>query len=127
MVRLVTRLARAGALLTLLAGVLLLSTRCSRGPDAADVRTALQEQLDAALGGRVLTVKSLVPAGSASLSGRDGRLKYFNAELEFARDYDFTNWNAHSVASLAALLGAGPKGVIGLKEGGNRAGDTLGH
>jgi TRAP transporter TAXI family solute receptor len=126
MVRLVTRLARAGALLTLLAGVLLLSTRCSRGPDAADVRTALQEQLDAALGGRVLTVKSLVPAGSASLSGRDGRLKYFNAELEFARDYDFTNWNAHSVASLAALLGAGPKGVIGLKEGGNRAGDTLG-
>jgi TRAP transporter TAXI family solute receptor len=74
----------------------------------------------------VLTVKSLVPAGGAPLSGRDGRLKYFNAELEFARDYDFTNWNAHSVASLAALLGAGPKGVIGLQEGGNRAGDMLG-
>jgi TRAP transporter TAXI family solute receptor len=60
------------------------------------------------------------------LSGRDGRLKYFNAQLEFTRDYDFTNWNAHSVSSLAALLGAGPKGVLGLKEGGNRAGDTLG-
>ncbi|MCU0974058.1 MAG: hypothetical protein MUF80_08930, partial [Burkholderiales bacterium] len=90
------------------------------------MRDAVQSQLDAALGGRVLTVKSLVPAGSVPLSGRDGRLKYFNAELEFARDYDFTSWNAHSVSSLAALLGAGPKGVLGLKEGGNRAGDTLG-
>jgi TRAP transporter TAXI family solute receptor len=99
---------------------------CARGPDGDAVREAIQSQLDAALGGRVLTVKSLVPAGSVPLSGRDGRLKYFNAGLEFARDYDFTNWNAHSVSSLAALLGAGPKGVLGLKEGGNRAGDTLG-
>lgn len=124
MVRLVTRMVRAWVLLAVAA--LLLAAGCSRGPDAAGVRNALQAQLDAALGGRVLTVKSLVPAGSASLSGRDGRLKYFNAELEFARDYDFTNWNAHSVSSLAALLGAGPKGVLGLKEGGNRAGDTIG-
>ena len=90
------------------------------------MRDAVQQQLDAALGGRVLTVTSLVPAGSAPLSGRDGRLKYFNAKLEFARDYDFTNWNSHSVSSLSALLGAGPKGVIGLTEGGNRKGDTLG-
>lgn len=125
MVRLVTRITRAWALLAVTAA-LLLAAGCSRGPDAADVREALQAQLDAALGGRVLTVKSLVPAGTASLSGRDGRLQYFNAELEFDRDYDFTNWNAHSVSSLAALLGAGPKGVIGLKEGGNRDGDTLG-
>lgn len=125
MVRLVTRIARAWALLAV-AAALLLAAGCNRGPDAADVREALQAQLDAALGGHVLTVKSLVPAGSATLSGRDGRLKYFNAELEFVRDYDFTNWNAHSVSSLAALLGAGPKGVLGLKEGGNRAGDTLG-
>ena len=96
------------------------------GPSETQVRDSVQSQLDAALGGRILTVKSLVPAGSAPLSGRDGRLKYFNAQLEFARDYDFTNWNAHSVSSLSALMGAGPKGVIGLREGGNRAGDTLG-
>ncbi len=126
MVRLVTWVVRARALLMAFAAVLLVAAGCSHGPDATNVRAAVQEHLDAALGGRVLTVKSLVPAGSASLSGRDGRLKYFNAELEFARDYDFTNWNAHNVSSLAALLGAGPKGVLGLKEGGNRAGDTLG-
>lgn len=126
MVRLVSRFARVSRLLVACAVALLLAAGCARGPDAGDVREAVQGQLDAALGGRVLTVKSLVPAGSAPLSGRDGRLKYFNAELEFARDYDFTNWNAHSVSSLAALLGAGPKGVLGLKEGGNRAGDTLG-
>ena len=125
MVYLVNRLACSLRLLLLVAAALA-AAGCARGPDEAQVRDAVQSQLDAALGGRVLTVKSLVPAGSVPLSGRDGRLKYFNAELEFARDYDFTNWNAHSVSSLAALLGAGPKGVLGLKEGGNRVGDTLG-
>jgi TRAP transporter TAXI family solute receptor len=124
-VYLVNRFGRSLRLLLLVAAALWASG-CTRGPDAGAVRDAVQSQLDAALGGRVLTVKSLVPAGSVPLSGRDGRLKYFNAELEFARDYDFTSWNAHSVSSLAALLGAGPKGVLGLKEGGNRAGDTLG-
>lgn len=126
MVYLVTRLARSLRLALLLAAAALVAVGCARGPDEAAVRDALQQQLDAALGGHVLTVASLVPAGGAPLSGRDGRLKYFNAKLEFARDYDFTNWNSHSVSSLAALLGAGPKGVIGLTEGGNRKGDTLG-
>lgn len=125
MVYLVTRFARS-LWLPFVVAAALVASGCARGPDEAQVRDAVQQQLDAALGGRVLTVKSLVPAGSAPLSGRDGRVKYFNAQLEFARDYDFTNWNAHSVSSLAALLGAGPSGVIGLTKGGNRAGDTLG-
>lgn len=99
---------------------------CARGPDAPLVTQAVQQQLDAALGGRVLAVERLKLAGSAPLSGRDGRLVHFNAELKLARDYDFTRWSAHSVASLAALLGAGPKGIVGLKSDGNRAGDALG-
>lgn len=118
----VIRLARL--LAALLAGVLLLA--CGRGPEPGLVREAMQEQLDAALGERVLEIRRFRPAGGAPLRDPEGRLVYFNAQLELARDYDFTRWDAHSVATLAALLGAGPKGVIGLKAEGNAAGDAIG-
>ena len=98
---------------------------CARGPDAGFVKESVQQQLDAALGGRVLTVESLRPSGGTALKGGDGRVVYFNARMKLARDYDFTQWNAHSVASLGALLGAGPKGLIGLKADGNKAGDEI--
>lgn len=118
MVQLVRR-----ALLLLLA---LAVAGCAGGPNAADVRDALQKQLDDALGGRVLTIDSFKRAGGAP--GRDGvaRLVYFNASLKLARDYDFTKWDGHSVTSLGNLLGAGPKGVYGIKPEGNKAGDVLG-
>ena len=118
MVHLVTR-----ALLLLL---VLALAGCARGPDATDVRDALQKQLDDALGGRVLAIESIERAGGAP--GRDGasRLVYYNAALKLARDYDFTRWDGHSVTSLANLLGAGPKGVVGIKSDGNKAGDVLG-
>lgn len=99
---------------------------CERGPDAAVVRAAVQQQLDDALGARVLEVASLDRAGSAPLQDRAGRLIYFNARLKLERDYDFTRWDAHNAASLASLLGAGPKGVFGLHPEGNKAGDVLG-
>jgi TRAP transporter TAXI family solute receptor len=118
MVHLVTR---AFALVLLLA-----LAACTRGPDAPAVKEAIQKQLDDALGGRVLAVERLTRAGAAPLKDRAGRLVYYNAELKLARDYDFTKWDAHSVASLANLLGAGPKGVIGMTPDGNKAGDTMG-
>lgn len=99
---------------------------CSLGPPADEVRAAVQAQLDAALDGRVLTVSRFTRAGSAPRRGEDGRIVYFNAELTLERDYDFTKWDAHNVASLAALVGAGPRGVVGLRDEGNRKGDTLG-
>ncbi len=118
MVHLVTR-----ALLLLLAVAL---AGCARGPAATEVRDALQRQLDDALGGRVVAIESLQRAGSAP--GKDGaaRLVYYNASLKLARDYDFTKWDGHTVTSLANLLGAGPKGVFGVKPEGNKAGDELG-
>jgi TRAP transporter TAXI family solute receptor len=118
MVHLVTR-----ALIVLLALAL---AACARGPDAPAVRDALQKQLDDALGGRVLAIESLQRAGGAP--GRDGatRVVHYNASLALARDYDFTKWDGHSVTSLANLLGAGPKGVLGIKPEGNKAGDKLG-
>lgn len=99
---------------------------CARQPDAQVVRDAVQQQLDAALGGRVLQIEQFRRAGSQQLSGRDGRLVYFNAQLKLLRAYDFTQWDAHNVASLASLLGAGPLGIRGLKDSGNQAGDLLG-
>ncbi|GIK87476.1 MAG: hypothetical protein BroJett026_29570 [Betaproteobacteria bacterium] len=99
---------------------------CSSGPPADEVRAAVQAQLDAALDGRVLTVSRFTRAGGASLREGDGRLVYFNAALALERDYDFTRWDAHNVASLAALVGAGPRGIVGLGDGGNRKGDMLG-
>ena len=110
-----------------LALVLLLAlAACTRGPDGSVMKEAIQKQLDDALGGRVLAVERLTRAGGAPLKDRAGRLVYFNAELKLARDYDFTKWDAHSVASLANLLGAAPKGVIGVAAEGNKAGETMG-
>lgn len=95
------------------------------GPDADTVREALQAQLDAAFGGRVLGIASLRESGGAPLSDPPGRLVYFNARLELARDYDFGDWNAHGAASLASLLGAGARGITGVAQSGNRKGDIL--
>ena len=112
-------------LATLLALAALALAGCSRGPDASFVKESVQSQLDAALGGRVLTVERLKTSGSTALKGVDGRLVFFNARMKLARDYDFTQWNAHSIASLGALLGAAPKGVVGLRAEGNKAGDGI--
>ena len=118
MVHLVTR-----ALLLLLALAL---AGCARGPAATEVRDALQRQLDDALGGRVVAIESLQRAGGAPGGDGAARLVYYNASLKLARDYDFTQWDGHTVTSLANLLGAGPKGVFGIKPEGNKAGDVLG-
>ena len=87
---------------------------CAPQPDADVVRQALQRQLDAAFGARVLQIESFKRAGSQALPGRDGRLVYYDAELTLMSDYHFGEWDRHNVATLANLLGAGPKGVFGL-------------
>lgn len=122
MVQLVTLLRRW--LCLALAGLALAG--CARQPEAEVVRDAIQQQLDAALGGRVLQIERFRRAGSQQLPGREGRLVYFDAQLKLLRDYDFTQWDAHNVSTLASLLGAGPKGLFGLKADGNRAGDLIG-
>ena len=106
--------------------VALLAGCGASGPEPERVRAAIQQQLDAALGARVVEIARFRPAGGAPLREPPGRLVYFNAQLSLVRDYDFTGWESHSVATLAALLGAGPKGIVGLDPDGNSAGDRLG-
>lgn len=101
---------------------------CAPKPDAEQVRQAVQQQLDAAFGARVLQIESFRRAGSQPLSrtdGRDGRLVYFSAELKLMSDYHFGEWDKHNVGTLANLLGAGPKGIAGLGANGNLKGETL--
>jgi TRAP transporter TAXI family solute receptor len=129
MVQLVIRLTSLRALACMALGLLLLAG-CSRQPEAELVRGAVQQQLDSALGAGVLKIEQFRRAGSQALPetkpGESGRLVYFDAQLKLARDYDFTQWDALNVASLSSLLGAGAKGLIGLKPGGNTAGDLIG-
>lgn len=109
-----------------LAFVALALAGCARQPDAESVRQTVQQQLDGALGSGVLQIERFRRSGSQQLAGREGRLVYFDAQLKLMSDYDFTQWDTHNLATLASLLGAGPKGILGLKADGNRAGDLLG-
>lgn len=118
MVRLVKRLG------LLLAALLLAG--CARAPDADAVREAVQQQIDLALGAGVLKIDAFRRAGSQPLAGRDGRLVYFNAQLQLQRDQDFTSWDGLNIDTLRDLLGAGPQGLSGVKNGGNRSGELLG-
>ena len=112
----------------LLVAALLLAA-CSAEPDVGRVSAALQERLDATFGGRVLEVASVRRAGSSALrAAEDGatrRLVYFHGRFSLAGDYDFTAWNSLNLSSLANLLGATDRGVQGIVNGGNRAGDEL--
>ena len=94
---------------------------CARGPRGRG-RKALQQQLDAALGGRVLTVERFTRAGSAPARGATDASSISTRSSCWRATTTSRKWDAHNVASLAALLGAGPKGIVGLKEGGNRKG-----
>ncbi len=124
MVQLVTPLRRLAAIVA--TGLLFGLAGCDRQPDALSVREVMQQQIDAALGNGVLQIDAFRRAGSQPLSDPPGRLVYFNAQMKLLRDYDFTQWDAHNVATLASLLGAGAKGVFGLNADGNRAGDLIG-
>lgn len=124
MVQLVNALRRLAAA-SILLGLFGLAG-CDRQPEAPAVREAMQQQIDAALGSGVLQIEKFRRAGSQRLTGQPGRLVYFNAEMKLLRDYDFTQWDTHNLATLASLLGAGAQGVFGLNADGNRAGDLIG-
>ncbi len=57
--------------------------------------------------------------------GQPRRIVYYDAALKLRRDFDFGAWDSPGIAGLASALGAGPKGITGIKPGGNKAGDTL--
>ena len=112
----------------LLLGALLLAA-CDKGPDEAAVREELITRLAAALQPPVTEVVSFRRIGSgplpATADGKARQIVYYNAVLELTHDVAFASWNGLNATAFATLLGATEKGVGGIKQDGNKAGDKL--
>lgn len=113
----------------LLAIVLAVLAGCTRGPDEAQVRKGLEERLAQALPPGTVSQADLERRGSQAdtkaPAGETRRIVYFDAELRLGKDFDFGAWNAPGMAGLVSALGAGPKGITGIRSGGNKAGDVI--
>ena len=102
---------------------------CGNGPDTEMLRKDLGERLAQALPAGAVTLASVDRRGSQTDTKAPGdearRVVYFDAQLRLERDIDFGAWDAPGVAGLVSALGSGPKGIVGIRSGGNRAGDVL--
>ncbi len=124
-----TRIARRRPLATTLLALLALPLAgCRPGPDAEALRREVQARLDAGFEPGLFEVVGLERDGSQpyrSDEGEDRLLVYFRARLRIARDLGLSSWDKRNAGSLAALLGAGPQGISGIRPDGNRAGEEL--
>lgn len=115
--------------LLLLACVLLALAGCSGGPDEPALRRDVEARVAQAVPQRALVLEDLQRRGSQkdpkAPPGETRRVVYFDATFRVARDVDFGAWDAPGMAGLLSALGGGPKGVTGVRAGGNRAGDIV--
>ena len=122
-----TSIHRAANAMLLLAVTLL--TACDQAPDAAATREVLDQRLAVALKPPVTEVVSFRRVGSGPLPAGPGgemrKIVYFNTVLRLTQDVDFSSWNGLNPSAFAALLGATERGVTGIRQEGNRAGDEL--
>jgi len=113
----------------LLLGLLLLLAACTRGPGDKTLQADLQHGLQSAFPANVLSVTHLQRRGSSSdiraPAGEKRVVVYFDSELRLEKDQDFGSWDSPGIASLISIVGAGPRGVSGIRTGGNRQGDRL--
>jgi len=76
-----------------------------------------------------MELSSLRRLGSGPLDagahGKPRRIVYYNAVLTFVRDLDFASWDRLNVAAFSNLLGATQRGITGLEQHGNNAGDRV--
>ena len=102
---------------------------CGAGPDESALRKDVAERVAQALPAGTVTVASLERRGSQSdtkaPSGETRRIIYFDTELKLERDFDFGAWDSPGVAGIVSALGTGPKGIVGITSGGNKAGDRV--
>ena len=109
--------------------VTLILAGCGAGPDESALRKDVAERVAQALPAGAVTVASLERRGSQSdtkaPSGETRRIIYFDTELKLERDFDFGAWDSPGVAGIVSALGTGPKGIVGITSGGNKAGDRV--
>ncbi|HET9405570.1 MAG TPA: glutamate permease, partial [Burkholderiales bacterium] len=102
---------------------------CGGGPDEAALRKDVAARLAQALPAGTVTLAALERRGSQAdtkaPAGETRRTIYFDAELKLERDFDFGAWDSPGVAGMVSALGTGPKGIVGITSGGNKAGDLV--
>jgi TRAP transporter TAXI family solute receptor len=112
-----------------IAALALLATACSRGPDHAALEKQVQGQIEKGFKPGLLELAVLKRQGSspqpAAEGGAERVLVYYNATLRLKEGYDFKDWEGMSPATLAQVLGAREKGVLGVKAKENQPGDLL--
>jgi len=109
--------------------LLLALAGCSRGPDHAVLEEQVQQQIENRFKPGLLELAALKRQGSspqpAGENGGERVLVYYNATLRLKEGYDFKDWEGMSPATLAQVLGAREKGVLGVKAKDNQPGDLL--
>ena len=112
-----------------LVAVTVAAVGCSRGPDATALQTEVQGKLDQRFKPGLFGLVGFKRQGSAPLPASDAGAKrlavYFNATLKMNEGYDFGDWEGLSPATLAHVLGATDKGILGVKAGENKPGDVI--
>lgn len=113
----------------LLGACLVTSFGCQRGPDEDGLRDALQRELDVAFDDGLFGIDTFRRMGSATFLGEgdapSGLHVYYDAVLEFQRDYALTAWKGLNAGTLAFVVGATDAGISGIRGRGNTAGDLL--
>ena len=109
--------------------VVLAVAGCGAGPDETALKKDVAERVTQALPAGTVTIATFERRGSQSdtkaPSGETRRIIYFDTELKLDRDFDFGAWDSPGVAGIVSALGAGPKGIVGITSGGNKAGDRV--
>ncbi len=102
---------------------------CGAGPSEDALRKDVSERLAQALPVGTVTLSAFDRRGSQAdtraPAGETRRIIYFDVALKLDRDYDFGAWDSPGVAGIVSALGTGPKGIVGLNSGGNKAGDAV--
>lgn len=102
---------------------------CDRPVSEEALARDLAQRLATAFGAGAVEIARLDRRGSgldpAAPAGETRRVIYFDADLRLARDLSLGAWDGPGTAALVTAIGAGPRGVVGVKPEGNQAGDVL--
>jgi TRAP transporter TAXI family solute receptor len=101
---------------------------CERSPEADAVKNDLSARLSEGFA-EAFEIIDFSRRGSTkdltAPSGESRRIVYFDLSLRARKDLELGSWNTPGAASLVSMLGAGPKGIAGVKSEGNKAGDEI--
>lgn len=109
--------------------LLLVLAGCGAGPGEQVVRRDVEARVAQALPGQPLVLADLQRRGSQqdlkAPAGEERGIVYYDATFRVQKDMDLGAWDGPGMAALISALGAGPKGVSGVRSGGNKAGDIV--